>query len=112
MVVALIGGVAAPLAALAAAVMLMISRRVEPEALLRQMDWSLLVFFAGLFMVTGALETLGVSEQLFWLTQPIAQQGGGRIDPGGGDNEYLKAGIPIIMLTLLWGVLWLSWRFA
>jgi Na+/H+ antiporter NhaD/arsenite permease-like protein len=27
-------------------------------------------------------------------------------------NEYLKAGVPITLLSLLFGVLWLSWSFA
>jgi Na+/H+ antiporter NhaD/arsenite permease-like protein len=75
MVVGLVAGMAIPLAALAAAAVLLISRRIEPEGVFREVDWSLLVFFAGLFMATGALETLGVSEQLFAVMQPIAQEG-------------------------------------
>lgn len=75
MVVGLVAGMAIPLAALAAAAILLISRRTEPEGVFREVDWSLLVFFAGLFIVTGALETLGVSVELFAIMQPIAEQG-------------------------------------
>lgn len=75
MIVAFVAGMPIPLAALAAAALLLITRRVEPEAVFREVDWSLLVFFAGLFIVTGALQTLGVSEQLFAQVQPLAAHG-------------------------------------
>lgn len=75
MLVAFISGMPIPLAALAAAALLLITRRVNPEKVFREVDWSLLVFFSGLFIVTGALESLGVSERLFAVAQPLAQQG-------------------------------------
>ncbi len=75
MLVAFAAGMPIPLAALSAATLLLISRRIEPEAVFREVDWSLLVFFAGLFIVTGSLETLGVSKHLFAVMQPIAERG-------------------------------------
>ena len=177
MVAALLGGVEPPLAALLAAMILLITRNTDPEAILEQVDWSLLVFFSGLFIVTGALESMGISEQLFALAQPLAQQGvamltvvavvlsnlisnvpavllfrpfvpefpnppqvwltlamattlAGNLTLLGsvanlivaesarrqGVNltfgEYLKAGLPITLLTLLVGSFWLIVRFA
>ncbi|MFO7631187.1 MAG: anion transporter, partial [Caldilinea sp.] len=53
-----------PLAARAGAAILLISRRIEPEAVFREIDLSLLVFFGGLFIVTGAIESVGLSGQL------------------------------------------------
>lgn len=176
MIVAFVMGLPIPLAALAAAALFLITRRVEPEAVFREVDWSLLVFFSGLFIVTGALETLGLSEALFAQVQPLAQQGVVALtaiavvlsnlisnvpavllfrpfvpqfpDPtqawltlamattlagnltllGSVANlivaesalrqgvqlsfsEYLKAGIPITLLSLATGVLWLIWLF-
>ena len=75
MLVALVAGMPVPLAALAAAAILLVSRRIEPEAVFREVDWSLLVFFSGLFITTGSLETLGFSRQLFGVMQPIAERG-------------------------------------
>ncbi len=68
-------GMPVPLAALAAAALLLITRRVHPEDVFREVDWSLLIFFSGLFIVTGSLETLGISSALFALVQPIAAGG-------------------------------------
>ncbi len=176
MVVAFVLGMPVPLAALAAAAFLLITRRIKPEKAFIEVDWSLLVFFSGLFVVTGALESMGVSAQLFALAQPLAQQGvaaltgvavilsnlisnvpavllfrpfvphfpqptqawltlamattlaGNLTLLGSVANlivaesakrrgvqltflEYLKVGVPITLLSLLFGVLWLSWIF-
>jgi Na+/H+ antiporter NhaD/arsenite permease-like protein len=73
MLIAFVIGTPIPLAALAAAAILLVTRRLKPERVFREIDWSLLVFFAGLFVVTGALETLGYSDALFARLQPIAQ---------------------------------------
>jgi Na+/H+ antiporter NhaD/arsenite permease-like protein len=48
--------------------------RLRPRKLLA-LDWDLLVFFAGLFVVTGAIEAAGLSEDLFHTLQPILQDG-------------------------------------
>jgi Na+/H+ antiporter NhaD/arsenite permease-like protein len=98
MMVGLVAGMPIPLAALAAAAMLLISRRIEPEAVFREVDWSLLVFFAGLFIVTGALETLGVSEQLFAVMQPIAEQGIVALTATGVVLSNLISNVPAVLL--------------
>jgi Na+/H+ antiporter NhaD/arsenite permease-like protein len=98
MVVGLVAGMAIPLAALAAAAILLISRRTEPEGVFREVDWSLLVFFAGLFIVTGALETLGVSEQLFAVMQPIAESGIVALTATGVVLSNLISNVPAVLL--------------
>jgi len=55
---ALLLGVTPPLAALAAIAILLITRHTDPDEILREVDWSLLVFFSALFMITGSLEEL------------------------------------------------------
>ena len=174
MLVALLAGAPIPLAALTAAALLLISRRRDPEAVFHDIDWGLLVFFASLFVVTGAIETSGLGQGLFAWLRPWADSGPGGLtvvslvlsnvvsnvpavmlfrpvvptlaEPttawltlamattlagnltllGSVANlivaeiakrrgihlsfvEYLKAGMPIALLTLLLGVLWLSW---
>lgn len=174
MLVALFAGAPIPLAALAAAALLLISRRQKPERVFREVDWGLLVFFASLFVVTGAIETSGWGPRLFALLRPWADGGAAKLtlvsvglsnvvsnvpavmlfrplvpalaQPhtawltlamattlagnltllGSVANlivaelarhrgvrlsfgEYLKAGTPIAVLTLLAGVAWLSW---
>jgi Na+/H+ antiporter NhaD/arsenite permease-like protein len=175
MLVALVAGAPIPLAALAAAALLLMSRRREPEHVFEEIDWGLLVFFASLFVVTGAIETSGLGQDLFAWLRPWADGGPAKLtavslvlsnlvsnvpavmlfrpviptlaDPetawltlamattlagnltllGSVANlivaeiarrrgaqlsfmEYLKAGTPIALLTLLAGVAWLGWR--
>ena len=174
MLVALVAGAPVPLAAAGAAALLLITRRLEPEKVFQEIDWSLLVFFCGLFVVTGAIEHSGLGELLFALLRPYADGGAAPLTgvalllsnlvsnvpavllfrpvvPGLGDPhqawltlamattlagnltllgsvanlivaeiarrrgvhlsfvEYLKAGTPIAILTLLLGIVWVSW---
>lgn len=174
MLLAFLVGAPIPLAALAAASMLLITRRLKPRRVFGELDWSLLVFFGGLFIVTGAIETTGLTARLFAVAQPLAQGGvaaltgvavvlsnmlsnvpavmlfrpvvphlanprqawltlamattlaGNLTLLGSVANlivaetarergvtlsfiEYLKAGAPITLLSLAWGVAWLSW---
>jgi Na+/H+ antiporter NhaD/arsenite permease-like protein len=136
----------------------------------------LLIFFSGLFVVTGAIEEIGASRQLFIWTQPLAERSilnlslvsvilsnlisnvpavllfrpvvpqfpnpqqtwltlamattlAGNLTLLGSVanlivaetakragihlsfSEYLKAGVPITLATLLVGVIWLSYVF-
>ena len=174
MLIALVGGAPIPLGALAAAALLLMSRRRAPERVFQEIDWGLLVFFISLFVVTGAIETSGLGRDLFAWLQPWADAGPAKLtavllilsnvvsnvpavmlfrpviptlaDPhtawltlamattlagnltllGSVANlivaeiaqrrgvhlsfgEYLKAGTPIAILTLLGGIVWLSW---
>ncbi|MAS34970.1 MAG: anion transporter [Anaerolineaceae bacterium] len=157
-----------------AAAILLVSR-LRPVKLL-DLDWNLLAFFAGLFVITGALSTTGLSERLFastdaflksgvllfsvvvavlsnlvsnvpavlllrpeiasfpdpqqsWLAlamastlagnftllgsaatlivAEVARANGARLD----FVAYLRAGVPITIVTLAFGVIWLEWVF-
>lgn len=55
LIVALAVGVPVSLAALGAASLLLVTRRLKPERVFWEIDWTLLVFFTGLFVVTAAL---------------------------------------------------------
>nr|WP_238530474.1 anion transporter [Oscillochloris trichoides] len=68
-------GVPIPLAALLAAATLLATRRIRPDRVWKSIDWTLLLFFAALFVVTHALETQGLSERLFHILVPLAQAG-------------------------------------
>ena len=73
LMIAFLIGVSIVTAACVAAAVLLISR-LRPRKLLA-LDWDLLAFFAGLFVVTGAIEASGLSEDLFHTLQPILQDG-------------------------------------
>ena len=44
--------------------MLLVTRRVKPEKVYREIDWSLLVLFAGLFIVIAGIEKTSLNEAL------------------------------------------------
>ncbi|MBN1408047.1 MAG: anion transporter [Calditrichaceae bacterium] len=67
MLIALMAGVPAAIAAMGAASLLLITRRLKSERVFREIDWSLLVFFSGLFIVTKSIETIGFSDELITL---------------------------------------------
>jgi Na+/H+ antiporter NhaD/arsenite permease-like protein len=57
--------------AAAGAAVLLLTRRVKPEKIYRQIDWDLLVLFVGLFVVVAGLEHAGLDERFFHLFEPI-----------------------------------------
>ena len=48
-----------------AGALLLITRRVKPEKIYREIDWSLLVMFIGLFIVVAGLEKTALPADLF-----------------------------------------------
>jgi Na+/H+ antiporter NhaD/arsenite permease-like protein len=64
MLAAFLAGVPIAMVALAGAAYTLLTRRVKPEKVYREINWSLLVLFAGLFVLTGGLEAAGVTEEL------------------------------------------------
>ena len=58
----------AMMAALGAAVLL-ISRTREPQELYQEVDWGLLVFFVGLFLIVGGAERSGIVGRLLGVAQ-------------------------------------------
>ncbi|HZQ25030.1 MAG TPA: anion transporter [Terriglobales bacterium] len=57
------GAPPATMAALGAAVLL-ITRTLEPQRLYQEVDWGLLVFFVGLFLIVGGAENAGIVSRL------------------------------------------------
>lgn len=98
MLAAFLLGAPIPLAALGAAALLLTTRRLKPERVFRELDWSLLVFFTGLFMVTGAIETTGLTERLFAVAQPIAERGVAALTVVAALLSNLVSNVPAVML--------------
>lgn len=165
------------LAAFGAAAILLFTRRIKPERVFAEIDWSLLVFFAALFVVTEVLGkyvlayatfTLntkatfaGLTQftfvsavlsnlisnvpavlvlspfikamadaQMHWLMLALASTFAGNLTLLGSVanlivaesakrrgvilsfNEYLRAGLPITLITLALGVAWMWLLFS
>jgi Na+/H+ antiporter NhaD/arsenite permease-like protein len=162
----------AMMAALGAAALL-ITRTLEPKRLYDEVDWGLLVFFIGLFLIVGGAENVGIVGKLLgfaehwniqrlppflvtvsalsnlvsnvpavmllkslipgfahpreaWLALAMSSTLAGNLTITGsvaniivverarpeidiGFGDYLRAGLPITLATLLWGWGWLAW---
>jgi Na+/H+ antiporter NhaD/arsenite permease-like protein len=159
-------------AAVGAAIML-ITRRHEPRLVYDEVDWGLLVFFVGLFLIVGGAENVGLTARLLeigqrwnlqntsafaivtaglsnlvsnvpavmllrsmvprfanpqqgWLMLAMASTLAGNLTITGSVaniivverakpevritfRDYLRAGVPITLLTLAFGWMWLAW---
>ena len=66
--------------ALTGAALLLLLTRDEPEHVLSAVEWPVIFFFAGLFILVGALEEVGIIE---WIAKKALQITGGAILPTG-----------------------------
>lgn len=54
-------------ASLIGASVLLVTRRIKPERVFREVDWSLLIFFASLFIITESVVVSGIDKKLFFI---------------------------------------------
>jgi Na+/H+ antiporter NhaD/arsenite permease-like protein len=59
-----------PKVAVIAGALLLVTRRVKPEKVYREIDWGLLVLFIGLFIVVAGVEKTGLPARLFQAAAP------------------------------------------
>lgn len=65
MLISFIAGAPVAMASLIAAAVLLFTRRIKPERVFAEIDWSLLVFFCGLFVVTDVLGRYIVESEFY-----------------------------------------------
>ncbi|HTP34015.1 MAG TPA: anion transporter [Candidatus Acidoferrales bacterium] len=65
MIIVFFAGWPVPVVALLAGALLLVTRRVKPEKVYREIDWGLLVMFVGLFIVIAGLEKTPAAVDLF-----------------------------------------------
>jgi Na+/H+ antiporter NhaD/arsenite permease-like protein len=98
MLIAFIAGAKVPLAALAAASILLVTRRIKPRRVFIELDWALLVFFSGLFIVTHAIETSGLGVYLFDQARPLINQGLAPLTVVSALLSNLISNVPAVLL--------------
>lgn len=98
MLIVLVAGAPIPLAALIAAAIVLLTRRLKPERVFREIDWGLLVFFTALFVVTGAIETSGLGQRFFTLLRPWSDGGPASLSGVAVVLSNLVSNVPAVML--------------
>jgi Na+/H+ antiporter NhaD/arsenite permease-like protein len=100
---AFLGGAHLGFAALGGAVLLMVWDRQEPRDVFAAVDWSLLVFFAGLFVVVGGLASTGLVDAAWAQLAPSL-----RLDTARGALAFsgvmtvgsnLVSNVPLVLLA-------------
>ncbi|MCA0452651.1 MAG: anion transporter [Chloroflexi bacterium] len=76
---------------------LLLVSRIRPTKLLA-IDWELLAFFAGLFIVTGAIEVTGLSKQLFEVVSPLIRGGVPALSLTTGALSNIVSNVPAVLL--------------
>lgn len=96
LLVAFMAGLPIVSAACIAAGLLLISR-LRPAKLL-DIDWGLLAFFGGLFVVTGAIEVTGLSEDVFEGIAPVIRGGVAKLSLAAAVLSNLVSNVPAVLL--------------
>jgi Na+/H+ antiporter NhaD/arsenite permease-like protein len=92
--------------AIAAAAALMVVARTPPKAAFARVDWQLLVFFAGLFVVVAGIANAGVLAHVFDYVQPVVARG-----DLAGDVAFITlvvigsnvvSNVPLVLVAVTW----------
>jgi Na+/H+ antiporter NhaD/arsenite permease-like protein len=90
MLIMFFAGWPVPKVAVVAAALLLITRRVNPEKIYRGIDWSLLVMFAGLFVVIAGVEKTSLQQDLAAVASQIHL-----------DNIFILSGFSAVLSNLV-----------
>jgi len=71
MLVAFLAGLPIALVAIAGAACSLLTRRVKPEKVYRQIDWEVLLLFIGMFVLIGGAEAAGIAQVLLAAAQAV-----------------------------------------
>jgi Na+/H+ antiporter NhaD/arsenite permease-like protein len=98
MIVFFFAGSPVPEVALVAGALLLVTRRVKPEKVYREIDWSLLVMFIGLFIVVAGVEKTGVPERLFDAARPFHLDRTGVLSALAALLSNIVSNVPAVLL--------------
>lgn len=93
-------------AAMVAAALLMVVARTPPKKAFVLVDWQLLVFFAGLFIVVAGVAHAGVLDEIFGYVAPVVARG-----DIWGDLAFLAfvivasnivSNVPLVLVAVAW----------
>jgi Na+/H+ antiporter NhaD/arsenite permease-like protein len=91
-----------PLVALAGAALAILVGRSRPSDTLAQVDWGLLVFFAGLFVVIGGVNRTGLLPALHARAAPLFGPSGGALTLFTVAMSNLVSNVPYVLVVHKW----------
>jgi len=98
LLVLLLAGVRTSTAALVAATVLLVTRRVNPEHVFAEVDFTLLVFFSGLFVLTAEVANTPAFAQAMEAIEPHIQKPGALFAGAVALISNLVSNVPAVML--------------
>ena len=84
--------------AIIAGALLLITRRVHPEQIYAQVDWSLLVLFAGLFIVVAGLEKSSLQPDLVRLAGQAHLENSGVLSAAAAVLSNMVSNVPAVLM--------------
>ena len=87
----------AMISALGAALML-ITRTREPRLVYDEVDWGVLIFFVGLFLIVGGAENAGLTEHLFAVADRLDMQNAGMLTLVTAALSNVVSNVPAVVL--------------
>jgi len=93
-----LAGASPALAAALGAAALLISRSTDPHKLYREVDWGLLVFFVGLFLIVGGAENAGIVGKFLLASHYVNLDGAAAFSVATVALSNLVSNVPAVML--------------
>jgi len=97
-VVGFFSGVPPAMMAALGAAALLITRTIEPRKLYEEVDWGLLVFFVGLFLIVGGAENTGIVGKLLEIAEHLNLQHMGSFVVTVTILSNIVSNVPAVML--------------
>jgi Na+/H+ antiporter NhaD/arsenite permease-like protein len=84
--------------AIVAGALLLVTRRVKPEKVYHEIDWSLLALFAGLFVVVAGVEKTSLEEDLFRVASRFGLHGVAVLSTFSALLSNLVSNVPAVLV--------------
>lgn len=93
-----LSGLSPAMTAAVGAALMLITRTREPRLVYDEVDWGVLVFFVGLFLIVGGAENAGLTQYLFAIADRLNMQNAGVLTAVTAALSNIVSNVPTVML--------------
>jgi len=93
-----LAGYPPPMVAAFGAALMLITRTREPRLVYQEVDWGVLVFFIGLFLIVGGAANAGLTQHLFTIAHRLDMQNAGMLTLVTAALSNVVSNVPAVML--------------